>query len=74
MTDKIEIDFPYECKTYHDYTEVVPWCQEQFGEFGVRWYRYGSDIAQGIVVGAALYDYYRFARSEDQILFMLRWL
>jgi hypothetical protein len=27
----------------------------------------------GIVAGADFYDYYRFARSEDAVLFALRW-
>jgi hypothetical protein len=52
---------------------VVPWCEEQFGQFGVNWYRYGTDIAMGIVVGASFYDHYRFARDEDAMLFILRW-
>ena len=73
MTDDTEIKFPYGCKTYYNYTDVVPWCEQQFGEFGVRWYRYGTDIAMGIVAGAPLYDHYRFALSEDAVLFTLRW-
>lgn len=73
MTDDTEIKFPYSCKTYCNYTDVVPWCEQQFGEFGVRWYRYGTDIAMGIVAGATLYDHYRFALSEDAVLFTLRW-
>ena len=74
MTDNnIEIKFPYKCKTYYDHTDVVPWCERHFGKFGVKWYRYGTDIAMGIVAGAPFYDYYRFVRSEDAVLFQLRW-
>jgi len=71
--DDVEDRFPHECKTGYTYTEVVPWCEEQFGQFGVNWYRYGTDIAIDIVVGASFYDYYRFAREEDAMLFILRW-
>jgi hypothetical protein len=72
-TEDIEVKFPYSVKTYHDYNEVSSWCEQQFGEFGVHWYRYGTDIAMGIVAGAPLYDHYRFAHSEDATLFVLRW-
>ena len=71
--DDVEIKFPYSGKTYYNYTDVVPWCEQQFGEFGVHWYRYGNDIAEGIVAGMPFYDYYRFIRSEDAVLFALRW-
>ena len=73
MVDDIEVKFPYKGSTYYHYTEVGPWCEQQFGEFGIRWYRYGTDIAMGIVAGTPFYDYYRFVRSEDAILFSLRW-
>jgi hypothetical protein len=52
---------------------VAPWCREHFGAFNDRWYRYGTDIAQGIVVGADFYDYYRFQDEQDAMLFQLRW-
>jgi hypothetical protein len=68
-----ELKFPFEGKTFHHHSDVSAWCLQQFGEFGVRWYRYGTDIAMGIVAGADFYDYYRFARSEDAVLFALRW-
>ncbi len=71
--DNIENNFPYQCQTAYDYIEVVPWCEKQFGEFGVNWYRYGTDIAVGIVAGVPLNDYYRFVRNEDAMLFTLRW-
>jgi hypothetical protein len=52
---------------------VVPWCEEQFGPFDDRWYRYGTDIAQGIVAGYPSYDYYRFRDEKDAMLFQLKW-
>lgn len=73
MVDDLEVKFPYPGKTYHHYTDVGPWCEQQFGEFGVRWYRYGTDIAMGIVAGVPFYDYYRFVHSEDAVIFALRW-
>ena len=73
MIDTIEDRFPYQCKTIHPQTEVVPWCEQHFGEFGTGWFRYGTDIAMGITTNAYYYDYYRFAHSEDAVLFALRW-
>jgi hypothetical protein len=73
IADEIEAKFPFECKTSHLHEDVVAWCEQQFGEFGVRWYRYGTDISIGIVAGIPFYDYYRFIRSEDAVLFALRW-
>jgi len=52
---------------------VVPWLETTIGEFDREWYRYGTDIAMGIVAGAPLYDYYRFRDAEAAILFRLRW-
>ena len=71
--DNIEQQFPYPCRTWHSHVDVAAWCEEHFGEFGQNWYRYGTDIAQGIVAGAPLYDTYRFARDQDAVLFTLRW-
>lgn len=71
--EDLEKKFSFEVKTHHYHSDVSAWCLQQFGEFGVRWYRYGTDIAMGIVAGADFYDYYRFARSEDAVLFALRW-
>jgi len=67
--DDIEIRFPWECTTHHHHSQVVPWCEEQFGPFDHRWYRYGSDIA----LLAGINDIYRFLYSEDAVLFKLRW-
>jgi hypothetical protein len=72
-TKDIEEKFPFKGKTYHSYEDVVPWCEQQFGEFGVRWHLYNTGIVMGIVAGADFYDYYRFAHSEDAVLFALRW-
>ncbi len=69
----IEDRFPWECRTLARHWEVEPWCQEHVGEFDDRWYRYGTDIAQGIVAGVNFYDYYRFQNEKDAILFQLRW-
>jgi hypothetical protein len=69
----LERRFPWECRTPHPYESVVPWCEAQFGEFNDRWYRYGSDIAQGIVAGVPLHDYYRFRDEQAAILFRLKW-
>lgn len=71
--EDLEVKFPFKGKTYHHHSNVGPWCEQQFGKFGERWYRYGTDIAMGIVVGAAFYDYYRFRCSEDALVFALRW-
>jgi len=71
--EDIIVNFPFEGKTFHHHSEVSPWCEQQFGQFGERWYRYGADIEIGIVAGVPFYDYYRFARSEDAVLFTLRW-
>jgi hypothetical protein len=65
--------FPWESRTLHPFESVAPWCREHFGAFNDRWYRYGTDIAQGIVVGADFYDYYRFQDEQDAMLFQLRW-
>jgi len=69
----IEDRFPWECRTPNPYDQVVPWCEAQFGEFNDRWYRYGTDIAQGIWGNRPLYDHYRFRDEKDAILFHLRW-
>ena len=69
----LEKRFSWECRTAHPYESVVPWCEEQFGESNDRWYRYGSDIAQGIVAGAPLHDYYRFQDEQAAVLFQLKW-
>jgi hypothetical protein len=71
--DDIEQRFPWECRTSHPYYEVQAWCEEQLGPFDGRWYRYGTDIAQGIVTGHPLYDYYRFRDEQAAVLFQLKW-
>ena len=71
--DSEEQRFPWEGRTYHHYSEVEPWLKENIGEFDQEWYRYGTDIAQGIVAGAPLYDYYRFRDEQAAVLFQLRW-
>jgi len=71
--DDIEQRFPYECRTPHPYAEVEAWCEEHLGPFDGRWYRYGTDIAQGIVAGYPSYDYYRFRDEQDAVLFQLKW-
>lgn len=65
--------FPYECTTRYPYDQVVPWLESNIGEFDREWYRYGTDIAQGIVAGVPLCDYYRFRDAEAAVLFRLRW-
>ena len=72
-SNDLEVNFPFEGKTYHDHVLVSKWCEQQFGRFGESWYRYGTDIAMGIVAGVDFYDYYRFVRKEDAVLFSLRW-
>lgn len=69
--DDFDLRFPYECRTLHDYSIVVPWCEQQFGEYNGRWMRYGADIASGIA--GESYDHYRLAREQDAVLFRLRW-
>jgi len=71
--DDLEQRFPHECRTLYHYQEVVPWCEAQFGPFDERWYRYGTDIAQGIVAGSDFYDYYRFRDEKAAVLFRLKW-
>jgi hypothetical protein len=68
----IESRFPWECRTSHPHDEVVPWCEEQFGPFDDRWYRYGTDIAQGLW-NWPIVDYYRFRDEQDAVLFQLKW-
>ena len=71
--DDLHYIFPYECTTRYPREQVVPWLETTIGEFDREWYRYGTDIAMGIVAGAPLYDYYRFRDAEAAILFRLRW-
>jgi len=73
MTDSLEQRFPYQCQTSHDHGEVVPWLETNVGCFDREWYRYGTDIAYGIVAGAPLYDYYRFQDEQAAVLFQLKW-
>jgi hypothetical protein len=68
----LEKRFPWECKTSHPHDEVVPWCEEHFGPFDDRWYRYGTDIAQGLW-NRPIVDYYRFRDEQDAVLFQLKW-
>lgn len=72
MTE-FEQRFPYSCKTSYDHLQVVPWLETHIGEFDREWYRYGTDIAQGIVAGIPFYDYYRFRDEQSAMLFILRW-
>ena len=72
MTE-FEQRFPFRCQTFYSHTEVVPWLEAHIGQFDCEWYRYGTDIAQGIVAGAPLYDYYRFRDEQAAVLFRLRW-
>jgi hypothetical protein len=69
----VEQRFPYECRTWHAYDEVQAWCEQQFGAFDDRWYRYGTDMAQGIVAGYPRYDRYRFRDEQAAVLFQLKW-
>lgn len=66
---------PWEGRTYHPHEEVVPWLKENIGEFDQDWYRYGTDIARGIVAKAGMpfYDYYRFRDEQAAVLFGLKW-
>lgn len=68
-----EQKFPFTCRTAHNHTEVVPWLETNIGQFDRDWYRYGRDIAQGIVAGVPFYDYYRFRDEQAAMLFMLKW-
>ena len=70
---EFEQRFPYECKTFYDYREVVPWLETNIGQFDCEWYRYGTDLAGGIVSGVPLYDHYRFRDEKAATLFLLRW-
>lgn len=70
---EFEQRFPFTCKTSYNHTEVVPWLETNIGQFNREWYRYGTDIAQGIVSGVPLYDYYRFRDEQAVMLFMLKW-
>ena len=70
---EIEHRFPFEAKTFYNHEEVVSWLEINIGQFDCEWYRYGTDIAYGIVAGAPLYDHYRFRTERSAILFVLRW-
>lgn len=71
--NEFEQRFPFKGKTCYNYEEVVPWLETNIGQFDREWYRYGTDIAYGIVAGAPLYDYYRFSDEQSLMLFLLRW-
>lgn len=71
--NEFEQRFPYECKTLSDHKDVVSWLEANIGKFDNEWYRYGTDIAQGIVAGVPFYDYYRFRDEKAAMLFTLRW-
>ena len=70
--DSIEQRFPWECRTYHPHEAVVPWLKANVGEFDQDWYRYGSDIANG-VLGKQMPDVYKFRSDQHAVLFRLRW-
>lgn len=72
MTNEFEQRFPYECTTRYPYMQVVPWVEEHIGTFDREWYRYGTDIAAG-VLGWDPYDTYRFRDEQDAVLFRLKW-
>lgn len=71
--DDLDQRMPWEGRTSHHYSEIEPWMQEHVGEFDQEWYRYGTDIALGIVAGVPLYDYYRFRDEKHAVLFQLKW-
>lgn len=71
--NNLEQRFPFQCKTDYNHEEVVPWLETNVGQFDHEWYRYGTDIAQGIVAGMPFYDYYRFRDEKSATLFILRW-
>ena len=73
MMDDLYQRMPWECRTSHHYSEIEPWLREHVGEFDREWYRFGTDIALGIVAGAPLYDYYRFRDEQAAVLFGLKW-
>ena len=60
-------DFPYLAKTTEDYVNVSQWCYEHFGEFGVRWYRLGTDPLSDSE------DHYYFTNEQDYNWFILKW-
>ena len=70
--DCVEQHFPWECRTFHRHEEVVPWLKANVGEFDSEWYRYGSDIANG-VLGIQMPDVYRFQSDQHAVLFRLKW-
>jgi hypothetical protein len=73
-TDQEFLDrFPWECLTPYHYDQVVPWLEDNIGQFDQEWYRYGSDIAMGIVAGLNPHDIYRFRDEKSAVLFRLRW-
>ena len=72
MTD-FEQRFPFKGKTLCLHEDVVSWLETHVGKFDHDWYRYGTDIALGIVAGAPLCDYYRFRTEESAVLFALKW-
>ena len=72
MTD-FEQRFPFKGKTLCLHEDVVVWLETHVGKFDHDWYRYGTDIALGIVEGAYLCDYYRFRTERSAILFALKW-
>ncbi len=73
MMDDLYQRMPWEGRTYHPHETVVPWLEANIGVFDQEWYRFGTDIAQGIVAGVPLYDYYRFRDEQAAVLFGLKW-
>ena len=68
-----EDQWPYRITIYrHDWDVVQAWCEVYVGEFDQDWYRYGSDIANG-VLGRQMPDVYRFRSDQHAVLFRLRW-
>lgn len=70
---EFEQQFPFACRTLAPRDQVVPWCEANFGEFGLAWYRLGSDIAMGIEPGLDIRDTYCFRHSEAAVAFRLKW-
>ncbi len=55
-----------------DWQVVEEWCNQQFGEFGERWYKMGIDPGQWYLT-ESFETIWLFKTEPDAVLFKLRW-
>ena len=55
-----------------DWQSAETWCDEVFGDFGLRWYKLGIDPAQWFLEDDFETTWY-FKNEADAMLFKLKW-